>query len=531
MAKTQMSNATMSLALPDPTLEYPRQTLTPDNADHSKTAVSKQTTGIAGLDHILNGGIPSNRLYVIEGDPGSGKTTLALQFLREGVRLGQRVLYVTLSETLEELRDVARSHDWDLDGIDFVELNSLSERLEEEANYTVYHPSDVELGETIKRVRNEVERLNPERVALDSISELKILSQTNVRYRREVLGLKQFFAGRKCTVLVLDDRTAPHGEQQLQSIAHGVIRLEREEREYGTTKRQAHIVKMRGVRFQDGRHDFTIETGGLAIYPRLNSNAAPHVARQGLVVSGSSQLDALIGGGLDRGTSTLVLGPAGCGKTTLCSHYLLAALKRGETVCCFQFEESMETFLVRSAGFGMNFEPYIASGQLEFVQVDIGDLSPGEFASRVRRSVEEKNAAFVVIDSLNGYLNGMPSERFLLIHMHELLAYLGHQGVVTLMTIAQHGMMGNLMQTPIDVSFLADTVILLRFFEAMGSVRQAISVVKKRRGAHERTLREMKLVSTGMQIGEVLEEFEGVLTGVPRYVGNSKHLLKSARDT
>ena len=492
--------------------------MTPDH-------ISKQTTGVAGLDQVLNGGLPSNRLYVVEGDPGSGKTTLALQFLREGVRLGQRVLYVTLSETLDELRDVAKSHDWTLDGIDFLELDSLSERLEEEANYSVYHPSDVELGETVKRVRAEVERLNPERVALDSVSELKILSQTPVRYRREVLGLKQFFAGRKCTVLVLDDCTASQGEQQLQSIAHGVIRLEREEREYGTTKRQAHVVKMRGVRFQDGRHDFTIQTGGIEIYPRLSARAGAVIAQEGSADSGSAQLDTLIGGGLDRGSSTLLLGPAGCGKSTLCSHYLLAALKRGEQVSCYQFEESLETFLRRSEGFGMDFEPFLASGKLEFVQVDIGDLSPGEFSTRVRRSVEEKRAAFVVIDSLNGYLNGMPSERFLLIHMHELLAYLGHQGVVTLLTVAQHGMMGHAMQTPIDVSFLADTVIVLRFFEASGSVRQAISVVKKRRGAHERTLREMKIGSTGMQIGEVLQEFEGVLTGVPRYVGSDRQLL------
>jgi circadian clock protein KaiC len=490
-----------------------------------KKNIARQTTGIAGLDEILNGGLPSDRLYVVEGDPGSGKTTLALQFLREGARLGQRVLYVTLSETLDELTDVALSHNWTLDGIDLIELSSLSEQLEEEANYTVYHPSDVELGETVKRIRAEVERLNPERVALDSVSELKILSQTSVRYRREILGLKQFFVGRKCTVLVLDDRTAPHGEQQLQSIAHGVIRLEREGREYGTTRRQVHVVKMRGVRFREGQHDFVVRTGGLELYPRLSFADGPPIGHGGTAESGSSQLDNLLGGGLDRGSSNLVLGPAGCGKTTMCSHYLLAALKRGENVACYQFEESRETFLHRSAGFGMDFEPYIASGHLELVQVDIGELSPGEFSSQVRRAVEQNKSTFVVIDSLNGYLNGMPSERFLLIHMHELLSYLGQKGVVTLLTIAQHGMLGTAMQSPVDVSFLADTVILLRFFEAAGSVRQAISVVKKRRGAHERTLREMKIGPTGMQIGEVLQDFQGVLTGVPRYRGKDERLL------
>ncbi|HTU46402.1 MAG TPA: ATPase domain-containing protein [Bryobacteraceae bacterium] len=491
----------------------------------SINTTSTEPTGVAGLDEILGGGVPAHRLYVVEGSPGSGKTTFALQFLREGVRLGQRVLYVTLSETLEELRDVATSHHWTLDGIDLLELNSLSERFQEEADYTVFHPSDVELEDTVQRIRAEVERLNPDRVALDSVSELKILSQTSARYRREILGLKQFFAGRKCTVLVLDDCTTGDIEQQLQSIAHGVFRMEREAREYGTTRRQIHVVKLRGVQFQDGRHDFVIKSGGLEVYPRLSASGTTAVEDDRSAESGSSQLDALLGGGLDRGSSTLLIGPAGCGKTTLCSQYLIAALERGEQVVCYQFEESRQTFLRRSSGFGMDFEPYIDSGQFDLVQVDIAELSPGEFSSRVRRAVEEQKASFLVIDSLNGYLNGMPSERFLLIHIRELLTYLGQKGVVTLMTLAQHGMMGSGMQSPVDVSFLADTVILLRFFEAAGSVRQAISVVKKRRGAHERTLREMKIGSTGVQIGEVLEEFEGVLTGVPRYRGKQIQLL------
>lgn len=503
------------------------------SAEHPQKAPFRhvrQTTGVVGLDEVLGGGLPSKRLYVVEGDPGSGKTTFALQFLREGVRLGQRTLYVTLSETLDELSDVAASHDWTLDGIELLELNAISERLQEDANYTVYHPSDVELGETVRRIRMEIERLNPERVALDSVSELKILSQTSVRYRREILGLKQFFAGRNCTVLVLDDRTTPEGEQQLQSIAHGVIRMEREAREYGTTRRQIHVVKMRGVRFQDGRHDFVIQTGGLELYPRLSASSAAFLEYEGHLESGSAELDALLGGGLDRGSSTLLLGPAGCGKTTLCSHYLMAALKRGEQAAGYLFEESRETFLRRSAGFGMNFEPYLASGKLELVQIDIGELSPGEFSARVRRVVEGSHATLVVIDSLNGYLNGMPSERFLMIHLHELLTYLGQRGVATLMSIAQHGMLGAAMQTPIDASFLADTVILLRFFEASGMVRQAISVVKKRRGAHERTLRELKIGSAGMQVGEVLQDFEGVLTGVPRYRGKQARLLGDKED-
>lgn len=505
--------------------------MTPPSSTDSGKHSSRETTGIPGLDNVLGGGLPPHRLYVVEGDPGSGKTTFALQFLREGVRLGQRVLYVTLSETLEELNDVAISHNWTLDGINLLELNSLSERLEEDANYTVYHPSDVELGDTIQSIRTEVERLNPERVALDSVSELKILSQTSVRYRREILGLKQFFAGRKCSVLVLDDLTTREDEQQLQSIAHGVIRMERDSREYGTTRRQIHVVKMRGVRFQDGHHDFVLKTGGLELYPRLSSAGTALNKREGYALSGSLQMDALLGGGLDRGSSTLLIGPAGCGKTTLCSHYLLAALQRGENVTCYQFEESQETFLARSRGFGMDFEPYIASGQFELARVDIADLSPGEFASQVQRAVEQKNSSLIVIDSLNGYMNGMPSERFLMIHMHELLNYLGQKGVVTLLTVSQHGMMGPSMNSPIDVSFLADSVILLRFFEASGRVRQAISVVKKRRGAHERTLREMRIGVTGMQVGEVLEEFQGVLTGVPRYRGKDAQLLGDPQES
>jgi circadian clock protein KaiC len=477
----------------------------------------------------LGGGVPAHRLYVLEGTPGTGKTTFALQFLREGVRLGRRVLYVTLSETLEELTDLATSHNWTLDGVDVLELESLSDRFQHGSDYTVFHPSDVELEDTISHIRAEVERLNPERVALDSVSELRILSQTTARYRREILGLKQFFAGRKCTVLVLDECTPGENQQQLQGIAHGVLRMEREPREYGTTRRQIQVVKMRGVQFQDGRHDFIIKSGGLEVYPRFSGSDST-VTREGAAESGSPEMDTLLGGGLDRGASTLLIGPAGCGKTTLCSQYLIAALQRGEQVVCYQFEESRQTFLQRSSGFGMDFERYIAAGKFDLVPLDVAELSPGEFSARVRHAVEERKASFVLIDSLNGYLNGMPSERFLLIHVRELLTYLGQKGVVTLMTLAQHGMLGAGMQTPLDVSFLADTVILLRFFEAAGQVRQAISVVKKRRGAHERTLREMKIGTRGVQIGQVLQQFEGVLTGVPRFRGNQDQLLGASED-
>jgi circadian clock protein KaiC len=498
-------------------------------AAQQRRKVQVAATGVSGLDEITLGGLPRDRLYVLEGDPGSGKTTLALQFLLEGARLGERVLYVTLSETAEELYEVADSHHWSLEGIDLLELDSLAERLQEESEYTVYHPYEVELGETIKRIRLEVERLKPARVALDSVSELKILSQTSARYRREILGLKQFFVGKQSTVVVLDDRTAADGEQQLQSIAHGVIRMERTTREYGATRRQLQVIKMRGVRFRDGLHDFVIQTGGISVYPRLAVETTLSLDfKDGTIFSGIPQLDALLGTGLDRGSSTLVMGPAGCGKTTLASQFMFSALQRGEPVFSFLFEESRATFLQRAAGMGMDLRPYVEANLLELHQIDPAELAPGEFANRVCRAVEQHGARVVVIDSLNGYINAMPSERYLLLQMHELLMYLSHHGVVTLLVMAQHGMMGSAMQTPIDVSFLADTVILLRYFEAMGEVRQAISVVKKRRSGHERTIREMRLTADGIRIGEPLREFQGVLSGVPRYRGSDSPLLKNS---
>jgi len=482
-------------------------------------------TGVEGLDAILRGGLPRDRMYVIEGEPGAGKTTLALRFLLEGVRRGETVLYVTLSETAEELQEVAVSHGWSLEGVHLLELGALSERLEQDAGYTVYHPADVELGETTKRIRSEAERLKPARVVLDSVSELKILSETNARYRREILGLKQFFSGKECTVMVLDDRINKQ-EQQLQSIAHGVICLERDRREYGETRRQVHILKMRGVRFCDGTHDFVIRTGGLEVYPRVAASNGAQDGPRDDMKSGVEEVDALLGGGLDRGSSNLVIGPAGCGKTTLCSQFLISALQRGEAAECFLFEESIHTFLDRAKGLGMEFEPYLDSGLLALHQVDAGELCPGELAHMVSRAVETRNVRVLLIDSVNGYMNAMPSEQFLIVQMHELLMYLGKQGVVTLLVMAQHGMLGSAMQSPVDVSFLADTVVLLRYFEALGEVRQAISVVKKRRSAHERTIREMKLGTGGVIVGEPLRQFEGVLTGVPRYLGAETPLLK-----
>jgi circadian clock protein KaiC len=496
----------------------------------TQTTDNKSKTGIEGLDKILRGGLPRNRLYVVEGSPGSGKTTLALQFLLEGIRNGETVLYVTLSETAEELYEVARSHSWSLEGIQLLELDALAERIREDTDYTVYHPADVELVETTRRIREEVERIRPTRVALDSVSELKILSQTIARYRREILGFKQFFVGKRCTVMVLDDLTSAKNEQQLQSIAHGVIRMERETRDYGTTRRQLHIIKMRAIPFRDGLHDFVIRAGGIEVFPRLAVGEQSFRDRRAhsTIQSGVQELDTLLGDGLDRSSSTLILGPAGCGKTTISAQFMIAALGRGEPVLAYLFEERYETFLQRAMGLGMDFEAHLESGLLELVQIDPAEVSPGEFANHIHQRVESRGVRMVVVDSLNGYINAMPRERFLMIQMHELLTYLGEKGVVTLLVMAQHGMMGTMGSTPapIDVSFLADTVILLRYFEAQGAIRQAISVVKKRRGAHERTIRELQLTPTGVLVGEPLREFEGVLTGVPRYRGSQKPLLQ-----
>ncbi len=486
-------------------------------------------TGISGLDDVLLGGFPRSHFYLIEGDPGAGKTTLGLQFLLQGRDQGENCLYVTLSETKRELNDIAASHGWSLDRINIYELGDTQDRLKPEHQYTVFHPAEVELTETTKRILDHVDKLQPARVVFDSLSELRLLAREDLRYRRQILGLKQFFAARDCTVLLLDDRTERRGENsQLQSISHGVLLLERLGIDYGVPRRRLSVSKMRGAEFREGFHDFAILRGGLAVYPRLV--AAEHT--NGLdgekpVPSGVGQLDTLLGGGLLRGTSALLMGPAGSGKSTLITQYALAEAKRGTRVACYIYEETRATFLARAQGLGLDVEPYIESGVIHLQQVDPAEMSPGEFAHRVRQAVES-GTRIIVIDSLNGYLNAMPSERHLLIHMHELLTYLGQQGVLTLLTVAQHGLVGGTLQVPVEVSYLADTVIMLRFFEAAAEVRQAISVVKKRHGQHERTIRELVFTSAGIRISEPLDQFQGVLTGTPTYIGSTAPLLNNA---
>ena len=473
-------------------------------------------TGVPGLDSILGGGLTANRLYLVEGDPGSGKTTLALQFLFEGARAGERGLYVTLSETKEELDGVARSHGWSLEPLTVCELIASEESLRPDAQPRMFHPSEVELSETTTAVLGEVAKTNPARVVFDSLSEMRLLAQNSLRYRRQILSLKQFFSGRSCTILLLDDRTSEANDLQLHSLSHGVVSLEHLSPEYGAERRRMRVVKMRGKDFRGGYHDFVIRRGGLDVFPRLV--AADHHApfTPEVLSSGVPALDRLLGGGIDRGTSALLMGPAGSGKSSIAIQYAVAAAARGERAVVFSFDESTGTMVVRSEGLGMGVKGHIDAGNLIVRQVDPAELSPGEFAHAVRSAVERDKARVVVIDSLNGYLSAMPEERFLTIQLHELLTYLGQQGVVTIMVVAQHGLIGTSMHAPVDTSYLSDVVVLLRYFETEGKILRAISVVKKRSGGHEKTLREFGMGSDGLWLGEPLTQYQGVLTGVPQ---------------
>jgi circadian clock protein KaiC len=482
------------------------------------------STGSIGLDDILGGGFDADRVYLIEGRPGTGKTTLALQFLLEGVRQGERCLYVTLSESERELRAVMARHGWTLAGIDVFELVPPEASLDPDQELTLFHPSEMELGETTKNILDRVTEVNPKRVVFDSLSEMRLLSQDSLRYRRQILALKNFFAGRQCTAMLLDDLSSHDHDLQLHSIAHGVITLEQLALEYGAERRRLRVVKMRGMKYRGGYHDFTIETGGLAIYPRLVA-AEHHKAFLGeLTSTGSSELDALLGGGIERGTSMLLIGGAGVGKSSIALTYAMAAAARGEVVRVFAFDEGLGTVFARAEGLGMPLQTHVDSGQIQLKQIDPAEMSPGEFAHLVRQSVEHDGVRVVIIDSLNGYMNAMPEERFLVLQMHELLSTLNQLGVVTILVLAQHGLMGP-MQTPLDISYLSDAVLMLRYFEAEGRVRRAISVVKKRSSAHEDAIREFRLTAEGVKVGPPLIEFQGILSGVPTYRGGATPLL------
>jgi circadian clock protein KaiC len=493
---------------------------------HSKST-PMTSTGIPGLDEILGGGLPTDRMYLVQGDPGVGKTTLALQFLLEGARNGEPVLYIALSETRAEIEAVAGSHGWSLDKVTIHE--AIGAGTFAESDNTLFHPDEVELHETTRQVLAEVERVRPTRIVIDSLSEVRLLTQSMLRYRRQVLALKQYFAGRKCTVILLDDRTAePGGEIHLQSIVHGVIGLEQRAPGYGSDRRRLRVQKLRGVRFVGGYHDFVIETGGVRVFPRLVAADHGGATVAATVRSGIPQLDQLLGGGLEAGTATLLIGPAGSGKSSLATKFVLEAAARGERSAMFLFDERRSTVFARSRSLGMDLQRAVESGEVLLRQVEPAELAPGEFVAAVRDAVERHGARTLVIDSVNSYLQAMPEERFLTVQMHELLTYLARQNVTTILVVAQHGFVGTHMQTPIDMSYLADTVVLLRFFEAEGEIRKAVSVLKKRSGGHETTIREYLLSSRGPHVGPVLRDFQGVLTGVPSFRGDAAQL--SARE-
>jgi len=481
----------------------------------AQSAGARSATGIPGLDDILHGGFIPHRLYLIDGDPGAGKTTFGLQYLLEGAKRGEKCLYVTLSETRDELGAVALSHGWSLEKLQIVELVASEKDLSSDTQLTMYHPSEVELNETTRRVLDAVEKSNATRIVFDSLSELRLLAQSSLRYRRQILALKQFFSGRKCTVMMLDDRTAEGKDNQLYSIAHGVVTLEQLAPIYGAERRRLRVMKLRGSSYRGGYHDFAIATGGITVFPRLV--AADHGSRfqPSQIQSGVTALDKLLGAGPDRGTSTLLMGPAGSGKSTIAVQYASAAATRGEHAVIFAFDESPATLITRCQALGIQFELGKGPGQIDLVPIDPAEVSPGEFVHLVRRAVEVDKARIIIIDSLNGYINAMPEEQFLVVQLHELLTYLGRQGITTFMVVAQHGLLGTNMNTPIDTSYLADTVVLLRFFENAGTVRKAISVVKKRSGPHEDTIRELYFDHQGVHLSEPLARFRGILSGTP----------------
>ena len=488
------------------------------------TPDARVSTGIVGLDSLLCGGLTPNRMYLIEGLPGSGKTTIATQFLLEGRDRGERVLYVVLSETASELTAVASSHGWSLEGVALFQLPS-PDNADVQSQYTLYHPAEVELGETVAAMLRVVDRLRPTRVVIDSLSELKLLARDPLRFRRQVLALKTYFSTFDCTVLLIDDQSARE-DSQLQSLTHGVLLLEQLPFDYGRARRRLRVVKFRGVAAVEGFHDFTIERGGVVVFPQIVAPPPMEISSEP-IRSGLPELDSLLGGGLAWGTTALVVGPSGSGKSTLATQYVAAAHTHPATI--YLFDERQRTYVSRCDALGMRMSEHVASGRIRIHQIEPGQLSPGEFSHRVRRDVEAHGARVVLIDSINGYLHAIPQSDAPLARMHELLSFLNERGVATLIVLAQHGIVGTAMTTPLDVSYLADAVMVLRFFESQGRVRRAISVVKMRTRVHENTIRELQLGPERIHIGAALTDFQGVLTGVPRYVGGDGALLPNAR--
>lgn len=479
---------------------------------------------MVGLDDILGGGLPAHRLYLIRGNPGVGKTTLALQFLLEGMRAGERVLYITLSETETEIRQVAQSHGWSLEGMSLFELSSAEQTLRLDDENTLYAAEDVDLKETVRVLLEQVESTNPQRVVFDSLSEIRLLAQSPVRYRRQLLSLKQFFADRRCTVLLLDDHTSGGPDLQVESLAHGVISLEQAVAVYGADRRRLRVGKLRGASFRSGFHDFSLRTGGLQVFPRLTAAEHRTTVMSQPIGSDIAALDTMLGGGIDRSTCTLLMGPAGIGKSAVGTQFAVAANQRGEPASIFLFEERIGTWLHRCQQLGMNVETHIEAGLLHVHQIDPAELAPDEFSHLVREAVEAGGSRVVLIDSITGYFNAMLDARHLSLQMHELLAFLSERQVASIITMAQAGLIGASMSSPVDISYLADTVVLLRYYESAGRVKKAISVLKKRAGAHEDSIRELSFGPTGIKVGEPLSNMHGVLSGVPRPLGSSQDL-------
>ncbi|MBB3348499.1 ATPase domain-containing protein [Sphingomonas sp. BK069] len=489
------------------------------------TSAGDARIGIAGLDDVLSGGLERARTFLVEGSPGTGKTTIAMQFLITGAALDERCLYVTLSETEDELRATGRAHGWDLAGIDIYELVPPENLLDEEQQQSLLYSSDLELGETTRRIFAAFERARPDRVVIDSLSEIRLLAQSSLRYRRQILALKHFFARSGATVLMLDDLTTDANDKTVHSVAHGVIRLEELAPDYGAERRRLRVIKYRGRRFRGGYHDSTIATGGVQVFPRLISAEHKVDFTRDVVTTDTQELNNLLGGGIERGSSILVLGPAGTGKTLLTLTFIKTAVARGERAAMFVFDEEIGLLVQRALALGIDLAAMVAAGQLTLEQVDAAELTPGEFSARVRHCVEQHGAQTVVVDSLNGYQTSMPGEQALVLHLHELLQYLNRRGATTFLTVAQHGLVGD-MSTPVDVTYLADTVILLRYFEALGQVRRAISVVKKRTGSHENSIREYQIGARGVSLGEPLVGFQGILRGVPELLGEPTLLAR-----
>jgi circadian clock protein KaiC len=495
--------------------------------EHEATAPppGRVSTGVPGLDEVLGGGFPTGHMYMVEGESGAGKTTLGLQFLLNGRDRGEPTLWITLSETERELDDVARSHGWSLDGVDVSNPSSLLRATSEEEKYSFFSPEDVELDEIWRAITAAVERVQPARVVFDPFSDVRHLSRDVLRYRRQVLGLREFFAARGTTVLLMQEMARDStGDLQAEALVHGYLTLQQDAPEYGGQRRRLRVHKMRGMAFRDGYHDFTIRKGGIDVFPRLI--AAEYVDDQPEedVSSGLSQLDALLGGGIARGSSLLILGAAGVGKSTLCAQYAVSSAQRGERAAVFIFDESARTLRARSARLGLSVDEHLTSGMLTVQQIDTAEFSPGQFAGLVVDAVEKDGTRLVVIDSLSGYLSAMPEERFLSTHLHELLTYLSNRNVVTLLTLAQHGLVGAQVSSPVDISYLADTVLMVRYFEAFGAIRRAISVVKKRSGPHEIHVRDLRISADGIALGDPLTEFRGVLTGQPQFTGVAAQL-------